>query len=191
MASRRFFRRSPSARKRALHWTGATGSASHVVSEATDRIWVSRLLLLSADVGPGAGQVIENEGCTITRIVGTIRYSAISNASIVQGNRLNFGIYRAAEPLDTTIDLSLESPDDLATFDWLWTTHTHNFATNDFVQSAFQELPAIHVDVRAQRKFVRQDSLYLGVESVAPLLVDPETVTQAYRWDLRILLRLR
>jgi len=191
MASRRFFRRAPNARKRALHWTGATGSASVNLSETTPTVYVNRLLLLSADIGPGAGQVIENEGCTITRIVGTIRYSAVTNDTGAIGSRLNFGFLRATEPLDTAIDLSLESPDDLATFDWLWVTHRHFFSTIDFAQPVFQELPAINVDVRTQRKFQRQDSLYLACEHVGPLLVDPETITQAYRWDLRILLRLR
>jgi len=196
MAFRRFSgRRRITVKKRSLHWTASCNSNSSVINGTTDTAFEWNLLLLAADIGPGAGQVIEADGVTITRIVGSIRWDAIPVFDVPadnQGYRAAFGIVKTAEPLDTTILPDLESQDDLSTFDWLHVRYLSGVCTQDWTPDRYHRvMPNIDIDTRVQRKFNQQDSLQLYGQVKAPVLAPEDQITFTYRWDLRILLRMR
>jgi len=193
MARSNFRRRRGPVHKRSLNWTGASISNTLVLEEASPILTESSLLLLSADVGPGAGQVIENDGVTITRIVGTLQVAfAPGNIDGIVGVRWAFGFLKGSEPFDNTIEPSLESPDDLSTFDWLHVIHDSASVTSaPDGQPMFDRSVRYPIDIRVQRLFRQQDFLRLHAQANASLLVDTEVINFSYRADLRILLRMR
>jgi len=123
-----------------------------------------------------------------------VRWDAIPDfeeAGDVIGWRFNFGFLKMSEPRDPTIVISLESPDDLATFDWLHVRHLSPNSTEAFTSSHYlTSSPTYPIDIRVQRRFGQQDSLVFFTEARASLLSGTDQLTVSYRWDLRILLRM-
>jgi len=190
----RFTRRRAPAR--ALKWTSSSDSQTHILTSPTgeDEFTDYNTLILAPDVGPGAGQVVEADNITITRIVGTVRMDAIPDfeeAGDVIGWRFNYGFLKMSEPRDAAIIISLESPDDLATFDWLHVRHLQPSSAEQFTSSHYLTMsPTFPIDIRVQRRFGQQDSLVFFAEARANLLSGTDQLTVSYRWDLRILLRM-
>jgi len=190
---RRTRRRAPA---RALRWASSADAQTHILTSPSgeDEFTDYNTLILAPDVGPGAGQVIEADNITLTRIVGTVRWDAIPDfeeAGDVIGWRFNFGFLKMSEPRDPTIVISLESPDDLATFDWLHVRHLSPNSTESFTSSHYlTSSPTFPIDIRVQRRFGQQDSLVFFTEARASLLSGTDQLTVSYRWDLRILLRM-
>jgi len=186
--------RAPRARPRALKWAAACDARTQALGTGDETFAHYNTLILAPDVGPGAGQVIEADNVTITRIVGTIRWDAVPNFETngdVMGWRFNYGILKMSEPRDDQIVLSLESQDDLATFDWLHVRHYQPISAEEFTPSKYLDMgQAQPIDIRVQRKFGQQDSLVLYAEANAQLLAGTDSLTVSYRWDLRILLRM-
>lgn len=190
-------------RRRPLRWTADCDQLTidPILSFSNNSEGAAALLMDSGTIAPTGADPLESDGCTLTRIRGSITPNfALNDQTITDSVFLRYNCGILVQDRNGGVDFTTQNPfdedEDMSVFDWLWTAqkawrlYQTQVEIGGSLSLDFLEYDTIVVDIKAQRKLRSLNSCLWFVHFwTASNLTSEATLQVGSRYLLRMLVR--